>query len=500
MLKKIATNTISQIFSKVATAIISIVLIGLLIRYFSVEMYGMYTKIYNYLLIFAFLVDLGLYTITIREISQNKNETEKIIWNILTLRVLSGAIVIFMALIIAYFLPWYNSTLAFFSIFIVSIFTIIWLINSTLLSLMQAYMKIEFSMISAILWKLLNLFLIFLIIKYFFIFPEWTSDSAFFAPFLWILWAWIFWIILNTFLNFFYANKIAKIRFRFDKDYLKYILKISIPYWIAIFLWVVYLKIDVILLSVLEPIWQADKSVALYSLPIKIIEVIMMLWAFFLNSVLPLLTENFKQKNFKKYEEIILNSFKVLFAFWVWVLSLWLLFRDYLIRIIAWDSASKYLSNEINRYTSSDAFVIVLFVLLFYFISLLFTYILISTEKQSKLLKINIIVTVINIVWNLIFIPKYSFIWAWIVTVFSQVLLLFLWYFYTKDLVKINFPIKYIFWILILGFFIFAFWTFLTTKYSIWLYLDVLLYWWALFGIYSFIIFKILTYKKNKYN
>jgi O-antigen/teichoic acid export membrane protein len=39
----------------------------------------MYTKIYNYLLIFAFLVDLGLYTITIREISQNKSETEKII-------------------------------------------------------------------------------------------------------------------------------------------------------------------------------------------------------------------------------------------------------------------------------------------------------------------------------------------------------------------------------------------------------------------------------------
>ncbi len=496
MLKKIATNTISQIFSKVGTALISIVLIWLLTRYLSVEMYWMYSKFYNYLLIFAFLVDLGLYTITIREISQNKKESQKIIWNILTLRLLSWIIVLVAALTIAYFLPWYNSNLALYSIFIISIFTIIWLINSTLLSLMQAYMKIEFSMISAILWKALNLFLIFLIIKYFFVIPENSPSSAYFIPFLWILWAWIFWILLNTLLNFFYANKIVKIRFRFDKDYIKYILKISIPYGIAIFLWVVYLKIDVILLSILEPQNQADKSIALYSLPIKIIEVIMMLWGFFLNSVLPLLTENFKNKNIEKYKKIVINSFNVLFAFWIWVLSLWLLFRDYLIRIITWDSAYKYLDRTINTYTSSDAFLIVLFVLLFYFISLLFTYILISTEKQSRLLKINIIVTIINIVWNIIFIPKYSFVWAWVVTVFSQISLLILWYFYTRDLIKINFSKKYILWILIFWFLIFSFLKFLISNFSLWLYLDVLVYGWILFGIYSFVVFKVL-YKKN---
>jgi O-antigen/teichoic acid export membrane protein len=245
----------------------------------------------------------------------------------------------------------------------------------------------------------------------------------------------------------------------------------------------------------LEPQKMADKSVALYSLPIKIVEVIMMLWTFFLNSILPLLTENFKQKNFVKYKEIISNSFNVLFAFWVWVLSLWLVFRDYLIKIITWESAYKYLDKSINHYTSSDAFVIVLFVLLFYFISLLFTYILVSAEKQSRLLKINIIVTIINIVWNIIFIPKFSFVWAWIVTVFSQISLLILWYFYTKDIVKINFSKKYILTILVLWFFIFSFWNFLITKFPIWLYLEVLLYWWVLFWIYSFIVFKILHKK-----
>ncbi len=496
MLKKIASNTISQVFSKVGTAIISIVLIWLLTRYFSVEMYWMYSKIYSYLLIFAFLVDLGLYTITIREISHNKKMAEKIIWNILTLRILSWILVLFIALFVAYFLPWYNTKLALYSIFIVSVFTIIWLINSTLLSLLQAYMKIEFSMISAILWKALNLFLIFLIIKYFFILPPNPTWEDYFIPFLWILVAWVFGIILNTFLNFLYARKIVKIWFKFDKDYLKHIIKISLPYWIAIFLWVIYLKIDVILLSVLEPVNQADKSIALYSLPIKIIEVIMMLWWFFLNSILPLLTENYKEKNWWEYKKILVNSFKVLFAFWVWVLSLGLVFKDYVIKIITWEKSYMYLDKSINTYTSSDAFIIVLFVLLFYFISLLFTYILISADKQARLLKINIIVTIVNIVWNIIFIPKYSFIWAWVVTVFSQIILFLLAYFYTRDIIKINFPIKYIFWILIFWFFIYSFGEFLTSKYSLWLYSDVLVYWWILFLIYSFIIFKILYKKK----
>jgi O-antigen/teichoic acid export membrane protein len=79
MLKKIASNTISQILSKVFTAIISIFLIKALTTYLSVDEYGLYNKIYSYLGIFAFLADLGLYTITVREIRAGKEKTSKII-------------------------------------------------------------------------------------------------------------------------------------------------------------------------------------------------------------------------------------------------------------------------------------------------------------------------------------------------------------------------------------------------------------------------------------
>ena len=79
MLKKIASNTFAQILSKVGTAIISIFLISILTNYLSIELYGLYLKIYNYIGIFVFLADLGLYTIAIREISANKSDTKKIV-------------------------------------------------------------------------------------------------------------------------------------------------------------------------------------------------------------------------------------------------------------------------------------------------------------------------------------------------------------------------------------------------------------------------------------
>jgi len=78
MFKKIVSNTISQIFSKVWSAIIAIFLISLLTNYLTVELYWLYSKIYNYIWIFVFLADLWLYAITIREITNNKDKTEKI--------------------------------------------------------------------------------------------------------------------------------------------------------------------------------------------------------------------------------------------------------------------------------------------------------------------------------------------------------------------------------------------------------------------------------------
>lgn len=492
MLKKIASNTVAQILSKVGTAIISIFLISILTNYLSIELYGLYLKIYNYIGIFVFLADLGLYTIAIREISANKSDTKKIVWNVMSLRLFLGILIFILAIGLAFFLPGYNSDIALWSISIVSIFTLFQLLNSSVLTLMQANMKIEFSLFSAIFWKIVNVLIVAGIALLWF-----KKDAIgwdFFQPFLWIIWASVAAILTTTLLNYWYARKIEKFGFAFDWEYIKYIVKISLPYGIALFLSVVYFKVDIILLSLLDPL--GDKSVALYSLPMKIVEVIMVLGWFYLNSVLPSLTKTFEEKNTSEFNKLIQMSFQVLLSWGILIFVLWVLFRENMIEIIA----NKDYLDPALVFNSSDAFLVVFAVVLFNFISLVFIYALIATKNQSKLLKINIIVTIVNIVWNIILIPKYSFIGAWIITLFSQVLLMILWYIYTVKIIDFVIPWKIIVKNIILWIIMFNIGYYLMNYHSLWLYMDVLVYGIWLFIIYGGIIWFDIkhTFSNNK--
>lgn len=491
MLKKIASNTISQILSKFITAFLSIFLISMLTKYLSTDLYWEYNKLYNYLSIFAFLADLWLYTITIREISKNQEKAEFIIWNALSLRFILGLFIIFLSIWVAFFLPGYNNYLTLVWVLIVSIFTFFSLLNSSVLSLMQSFMKIEFSLFSTVFWKVLNFVLIFLII--FFLYPK-NNLVSFEIPFILILISWLVWLFINFLMNLYYANKIAKIRLLFDFDYMKYLFFTSLPYWIALFLSVVYFKVDVVLLSLIEPQGVSNTSIALYSLPMKIVEVLMVLWWFYLNSILPALSVNFKDNNIAKLKEILSHSFRFLFSFWVYVLVLWLLFKDDLIKIIA---TPDYLNHEIYKFTSGDVFGIVLFILLFYFVSAIFNYIFIASKNEKKVLYINIFITIFNIVWNILIIPYYSFLWAWIITLLSQILLFLLLAYFSKNIIKFDFQIFYIFKVIFVSVLFFFLWKYILENFSFWFYIDFFFYW-VIFSIIYLILLLSLSFKDIK--
>lgn len=489
MFKKIASNTIAQVLSKVLTAIISIFLISILTNYLSVEMYGLYSKIYNYIGIFVFLADLWLYAIAIREITADRDNSAKIVWNVMTLRLLLGILILFLAVFIAYFIPGYDSSLALISITIASIFTIFQLLNSSILALMQANMKIEFGAVSIVLSKILNLLLVaFVAYVLFAKGGKVVSNDFYYLPFIYIMAVWVLAVVFNTLLNFWYARKIVRFWFDFDWRYIKHIFKISLPYGIALFLSIVYFKVDIILLSIIEWPVEWDLSIALYALPMKIVEVLMVVGGFYMTSLLPSLTEFFKSKNIGRSDNLISISFQLLFASAVLIFSLGVLFRDSVIRIIANED---YLVTT-HMFNSSDAFLVVLAVIVFYFISLVFIYSLVASDNQGKLLKINIIVTIFNIIGNMILIPKYSFIGAWVVTLLSQILLMILWYFATKRLIHFHLPLVFVLKNVLFGVFIYLLWYFLLTRFSVGLYFDFIVYGGGLFLLYVWFLYFII--------
>ncbi|EKD29800.1 MAG: polysaccharide biosynthesis protein, partial [uncultured bacterium (gcode 4)] len=314
--KKVYTNTLAQIAGKVSTALISIFLIKILTNYLDVAGYGLYSKVYNYLSIFSVIADLGLYTITVREISEHKwdhAKVQSIVGNILTLRTFFGVCIIFLSLAIGFFLPGYNSPLALVGIFITGVFTLFGLMNSSVMSLLQAHLKTEFSFVSITAGKVVNFLAMLLVV--FILIPKGimsASPDMQFWGFVGVLVAGLLGNIVMTGLLYFYANKIEKIRFRYDREYMKHILQISLPYGIALFLNVIYFKVDIILLSVLEPRTFADISIALYSVPMKIVEVGMMFGTLFLNSMLPLFTEAIKKTDFGALHDYVAKAYKIL--------------------------------------------------------------------------------------------------------------------------------------------------------------------------------------------
>jgi O-antigen/teichoic acid export membrane protein len=162
--KKIFSNTASQIAAKIFTALLSIFVIQMITRYLGVAGYGQYTKIYNYLSIFAVLADMGLYAVTVREISKyihTPKEAEYIASSSLTLRSIMGGCIILLAPCLALLLPGYSSSIEITLIFIASIFTFFGLITSSQLGYLQAHLKTEYSFVSTTAGKIITAMLIF---------------------------------------------------------------------------------------------------------------------------------------------------------------------------------------------------------------------------------------------------------------------------------------------------------------------------------------------------
>jgi O-antigen/teichoic acid export membrane protein len=153
----------------------------------------------------------------------------------------------------------------------------------------------------------------------------------------------------------------------------------------------------------------------------KIVEVLMVLGWFYLNSVLPSLSEKFRAGKSAEIADILWTSLKVLISFSLCIFIFWSSLARDIISVIA---TPEYINPISHSFNSPFALSLALWVLVFHFVSLAFIYVLIASERQWLLLRINIWITLINIIWNIILIPYYSFIWAAVITLISQGILM----------------------------------------------------------------------------
>ena len=105
---KVAYNTIIQVISKIFATILGLIAVAIITRYLGQVGFGEYTTVVTFLSFFAILADLGLTLVTVQMISRPNIDQNKILGNLLALRLVSAVIFLAFAPLVAIFFPYSN--------------------------------------------------------------------------------------------------------------------------------------------------------------------------------------------------------------------------------------------------------------------------------------------------------------------------------------------------------------------------------------------------------
>lgn len=400
--KKVAYNTGAQIAGKILVTLVAAVSVVILTRYLGPTDYGKYTLALAYLGLFGIFADVGLFTIVVREISRTPEKTEEIVGNVMTLRLVLAVLVILAAIGISYFLPYPPDVQI--AIMIVGVSILFGLVNSSMVTVFQARLRMDYAVISDTLGRIVA-FLAVVVVAW--------LNLGFYA----IVWTAAIGAFATLIVTYYFARKLVRVRFLRDYKVGKELLISSLPLGLAIAIHQIYFRADAFILSLYRPF----NEVGIYSLAYKLLEIVLSFAGFFYNSVFPVISR-YVAKADNRLVGAVQNSFDLLVAAAVPVVVGGFLTAPQLIHLAG---GAEFAGAEV-------LFQILLFAAGFAFVSGLFGYTLIAKDRVNSLLFLNTFSLVVNVGLNMIFIPIYGALAAAVLTTVSEFLVLVGVYFLIK--------------------------------------------------------------------
>lgn len=274
-----------QIAGRVIAVIIGLVSIAILTRYLTTEQFGEYTTTITFLQFFGVLVDFGLTLTLVVMISEKGSDEEKVVGNFLSMRLITGAILFAVAPIIVLAFPWSATVKMAVGIGAIGY----WLMGGA--SLLVGVFQKHASMWRAAVAEMLNrtvlvvFILLFVFLNLGVVAMVGTTIAASGV-----------WLVLMIR----FAKPFVRIKPRFDLSVWKLAFQKSWPIAISILFNLMYLKGDIIFLSLYRP--QTD--VALYGATYRILDVMTALPTMFMGLLLPTLVAAWttgKKVEFRKH-------------------------------------------------------------------------------------------------------------------------------------------------------------------------------------------------------
>lgn len=415
-----------QLIWRIISALFWFLTIKIMTPYLGPLWYGDYSTILKYFAIWTALADLWLYVLAVKRLwaikeAWNDPNNEKLkseYWKFVWTRITIMAVIYFIAILIAYFLPAYTSNQ----------YLIRWLPFGLIFSAsfmlagiqqlpLQIFWKMEQLSITLITARLSQLAILIPVVYIFFkdMKFDWSTISivAFCAVLFSVVASWI-WQNIEIHYR---SRKILPLKVIFDRKFTKNIVTKNRQYWVSYYLSSFHTLIVLLFLWWFFPTSWWNDYAWIWALALSLIEILLIIPSSLWNSLLHKIS-NYSIENKRKS---MWNLMTLVYWIW-WIIALnFRLFADQIISIVSWKAFLWTFWLIQNRW-SNQILPFLWIVLRRSFVKQIYNYLFVSVERQNVLLWINLFGVIIWVIVWLYTIPKYWLFW-WIIT---QVLLEFL--------------------------------------------------------------------------
>ena len=405
--RKVAYNTLAQMVGRIVLIATSLVIVGILTRHLGVENFGRYTTAFAFVAFFGIFGDLGFFYILVKELSVDAKSSQKIIANVMSIRTIGALIAYGVGIAVAFLIPSYDhitrlaiviATLAFF-----------WqTIQNTLTVIFQVHFRMDKAIVCDIVSRFITLGII-----------AWLASRGYgLVP---IMSAYLAGNFASFVLAYFLSLKYTPIKFGFDFPYWKELIVKTLPMGVALVLHFVYFRIDTLMLSVMK----GAEHVGIYGPSYKILEVMFILPGIFISSVLPIYARYLAKKDIRIHDAVQ-KAFDFLAIVGVPIIVGVFLLASPIVAFIAGDEFlnTSFVNLWGHPANSATNLQILIFASIGSFFAPVFIQLLVAGGHQKKLILPNIIFAIFNVILNLLFIPRWSYVATSFNTVATELLVL----------------------------------------------------------------------------
>ena len=394
-IQRILKNTGVMLFANLARKVFTFFYIMLMARYLGVADFGVITFAVGFTELFVFFTDPGLNTLIVRDVARDKSVGPKYIGNVSVMKSIFIFVFFGWLALFVHVLGYSKQTIH--VVYLIAIHIILRAFSNMLYALFQAHEKLEYQAFGGILSNCFVLLGVLVAISL-----ELSVLSI----------ALVY--VIGSALDLIYALAICRVKFlwprlQVDWNFWKKSLKEAWPLGTTSVFFIIYFRIDIVMLSM----FKGDPDVGVYGAAYRISEILTLFPMIFMSAIFPVLSSYFKNSK-SSFQKAYEKSIKYLFYLALLLALLTMLFAQKIIVLVY---------GEVYEGAVAALQILVWGTALMYVTTIQGTT-FVAANRQLLRMKFLLMAVVLNISLNFLAIPKYGYIGASITTVISEIFIL----------------------------------------------------------------------------